>query len=113
MITVHIFTGLAAAASLFGYVCRMDALHFREHRASVVLLHLGLAVLCLFGLLSAWEQETDIRDVVGVCVSGLWLLISAHSWANGVPSYFLRSRTLAAVHTLDDRAIRVLARRDQ
>lgn len=92
MIMVHIVTGAAAVAALFGYICRLDLLRFGTHRPSVVLMHIGLAGASAFGLYHACQGTTDLQDVCSVLGAAMWLAVSAQSWPNGVPAHFALQR---------------------
>ena len=89
---IDILNGTAAALAFVGYVCRVDVLRFGVHRASVVLMHLGLGSLCIQAVVHAWQGATGLQDVCGILVAVSWLLVSAWSWSGGVPSHAMVQR---------------------
>jgi hypothetical protein len=81
---------IAAAIALGAYVCRLDALHWRQHRISVVLIHLLQACSCAWVItqaaqgLATWEHASITATALG------WLWVTFWSWRNGPPAHALR-----------------------
>lgn len=77
----------ASAAVVFGYICRLDALQFKTHRAPVVFFHIALMVCAASAGVAAYVGDIGVQEVAGLVGSGLWLSISLTSWRNGPPSH--------------------------
>lgn len=83
---------LAASFALApAYLCRLDALSLRHHRAPVVLLHLVLFVGCISTGYHAWVGLVDLSDVCALSAAALWIAVSWHTWRGGVPEHVERA----------------------
>lgn len=68
---------LAAFLTFGAYVCRLDALHWREHRPAVVGLHVALAIAVAWAGIQGWRGQATPGDWSAVAAAILWL---ATSW---------------------------------
>lgn len=73
-----------------GYVCRLDALHVREHRLAVILLHVALAIVTAWAGIQAWRSEAGPGELAGAAGALLWLINSWATWRNGPPAHTRR-----------------------
>ena len=76
---------IASVIALGAYVCRLDALSWREHRPLVVLVHLAGGIGCLWSGYRAFEHESGMLDAVVLGTAIAWLWISFHTWRAGPP----------------------------
>ena len=74
------------------YICRMDALRFRVHRAAVVLFHGLLFVGSMGAGYQAWIGTVGISEVCMVSTALLWIAVSLPSWRGGPPAHALKRR---------------------
>ena len=81
---------IASAGALAAYVCRLDALSWRKHRATWMIAHLTHAAT------SAWVMTEAAQDRVTwfggflLFCALFWLAISFRSWRHGPPAYAFR-----------------------
>ncbi len=80
---------LATGCSL-GYVGRADGLNIWEHRLAYLGLHLGLFGASFIAGVHAWTGAAGLQDWLSVLGSGCWLVVSYHSWHQGVPDHVRR-----------------------
>jgi len=88
MMALHVAVAAGAGASLFAYLCRLDALRYRAHRLSIVLMHVGLGAGCIFAGAHALAGETEPVDVATVAASLCWIRASYRNWRDGVPQIY-------------------------
>ena len=81
-----------ALATLAAYVCRLDALQWRTHRASIILLHLLGGASAAWGLVQAADGAATAGCWLAVGFAASWLWVSWFSWSAGVPAHFRRER---------------------
>lgn len=86
----YLVLSLALAATL-PFVCRLGLLHFSEHQASVVLMHVAMAIAIVFSGYSAWMGVAQFGDLCTVAGPLLWIRLSYSSWKHGVPPHFVRT----------------------
>lgn len=86
----HVLTLMLSALLSVAYVCRLGLLNVHQHRLSVVLLHVaGLGTAFNAGI-GAWKGATDLQDALSLAMAGIWIFISAWSWAGRVPAHWQR-----------------------
>jgi hypothetical protein len=78
----------AACMSVAAFMCRLDALRYRHHRAAVILLHACLGAASAAAGHRAWLEEAGLLELATVAGSLLWIVISWPDWRNGVPEQF-------------------------
>lgn len=83
---------LAALATLGGYVCRIDAMSWRDHRPGPILLHLALGVCSAWVLTQAAQGRASWPEVFGLALSAGWLALSFSDWRNGPPAQVTKDR---------------------
>lgn len=80
---------IASGVGLVAYLCRLDVLKWGQHSASVILLHIGLGVSCLFAGFHAFNGESGPLDVSAVVGALAWIWLSVPTWGRGnVPRQF-------------------------
>lgn len=81
--------GLAALGVLLPYLDRIRVLDWRQHKWSVVCMHvafaLWLGMVAYHGLLE--HDIDDLRDAAGVLAAACWIRTSRFSWAKGAPAH--------------------------
>jgi hypothetical protein len=84
-------TGVLAVPVAMGFLCRIGMLSLREHSTSVAVMHACMFAGALYALFRATGLQASLGDLAFVAGSGLWLSVSMHSWAGGVPRHFSRT----------------------
>lgn len=82
-----------ASASLLAILCRVDALRYRRHRLSIVLMHGALGTASVLAGLHAVTGEVGPIDVAAVAASLCWVRASYRNWRDGVPQIYSTSPT--------------------
>lgn len=80
-----------AAVSLFALLCRLDALRYRAHMLSIVLMHVFLGATCVMALAHALAGAVDIIDAAAVAATLCWIKASYRNWRDGVPEMYSTS----------------------
>lgn len=88
MWVLHNLVLAGAAVGLYGMLCRLNTLHYRAHRPSIVLMHVALAGACVMAGAHALAGETDPGDVAIVVAAMGWLRASYRTWKDGVPAIY-------------------------
>ena len=71
------------------YICRLAALNWRMHRASVILMHAGLGAASMLAGIHAYVDNTDVQDIAILVGAAALIVLSLHSWGDGhVPKQF-------------------------
>lgn len=90
---------ILSAASAAAYICRLDAMQFKNHKLRVIILHLALATCAFSAGFSAWEGHVTLQGIAGLGASILWIWISLPSWGRGqIPSYATKAMPLHKEH---------------
>lgn len=76
------------------YACRMNLLHVKEHRISVIALHVALGGGAFSAAVHAWRGGVDLQDACSLLSALMWIGVSLHSWRNGPPAHARRMRHL-------------------
>lgn len=97
---LHNLVLAGAAVGLFGTLCRLNALQYRAHRPSIVLMHVALAGASVMAGAHALGGDTDPGDVAIVAATLCWLRASYSTWRDGVPAIYHSGPV-----PLDDQAI--------
>lgn len=85
---LNVAVAAGAAAGLFAVLCRLDALRYRSHRTSIVLMHVALGGSCIFAGAHALAGEAAPGDFAAVAVALCWVRASYSSWRDGVPKIY-------------------------
>lgn len=88
MSAVDVLVFPVALAALFATLCRLNRLHFREHKPGVILLHIAMGSACAAAAGHAWEGLSDITEVSSVVATLAWITVTYHTWRDGVPPQF-------------------------
>lgn len=94
MIYVQILLAVVGVSVSMAYACRMNAMRWHVHRATVMWLHICLGLLALGCGVSAWFGYIGIELLVGLAASVLWLIISWPTWHDGPPEHVTRPALL-------------------
>jgi hypothetical protein len=78
---------VSSAATLGAYVCRLDVLTWRRHRASVIVWHIVGATGCAWVMTQAGQGASGAGCLVPLAAAITWLATSYHDWRNGPPPY--------------------------
>lgn len=81
---------IVSLAALAAYVCRLDALHWSQHKASFIVLHIAGASSCAWVLTQAAAGNGTIGCGLSLGMSVAWLWVSFWSWRDGVPKHAWR-----------------------
>lgn len=71
---------VAAGVIVAAMVCRLNALHIREHRLALIVLHVALAAASFSAGVHAWEAGSDLQDLCVVLAAGAWIVHSLPGW---------------------------------
>lgn len=82
---------IASVVGLAAYVCRIDSLSWRKHRASVIVLHLAGAGCCAWALTQAAEGLATVGCALALAMAGCWLWVSWFNWRYGPPRHTERA----------------------
>ena len=83
----HWIIVVASAVVVYGYLCRVNMLRIRKHRADVIAFHIT-AMGAAFGVgVNAWREVFGLFEACALATSGLWLWISWWSWSAGPPEH--------------------------
>lgn len=87
---VDLFLIAATTATAAGYVCRMDALKLGTHRALILAIHVGFAVITLLAVNEAFTgaQLQTLQDVAvwsGWAMAAAWLLLTFEDYRHAPP----------------------------
>lgn len=77
-----------ASVSLIALLCRLDALRYRSHMLSIVLMHVFLGATCVLALMHALAGQVDIIDAAAVASALCWIKASYRNWRDGVPQIY-------------------------
>lgn len=100
MMILQYVTWVLSAACLLVLICRLDAMTWRTHQASVVSMHIGMALLCV----SAFLWPVNVGELGGIVATASWLWVSLPTWAKGPPEHTeTRPGDLSVVDVLFDR----------
>ena len=100
MMILQYITWTLAALCLAALICRLDAMTWRTHQAGVISMHLGMALVCVWALLS----PVNVGLVGGVLSTASWLWVSLSTWRDGPPQHTeTRPGDLDVVAALFDR----------
>lgn len=102
MIFFQALTLALALVSIVPMVCRLNMLHISKHRTSVILMHLAMAYSVIWGGFAGFSGVATVGDFCAVLAPMIWVLLSFHSWRDGVPDHYLReARTLKYPKLID------------
>ncbi|MCA3173494.1 MAG: hypothetical protein ING25_10640 [Burkholderiales bacterium] len=87
MIAISILIGLSAFGALVGLICRLNALHWRDNKPSVIVLHIGLSFSVVWALHDALLQSITPGSIGAVVAALCWLMISWPTWAKKPPHH--------------------------
>ena len=90
-IALDLGVAVLAVVALIAALCRVDALRYRQHRMSIILMHVGIGFGCVFAGMHALLGQTDTVDVAMVATSLAWMRASYRNWRNGVPAQYSTS----------------------
>lgn len=90
-IALDLVVAVAAVVALIASLCRVDALRYRRHRMSIILMHVGIGIGCVFAGMHALLGQTDTVDIAMVATSLAWMRASYRNWRNGVPAQYSTS----------------------
>lgn len=93
MVVLHNAVAVGAGVSLFAILCRVDALRYRAHRLSIVLMHVCMGICCVMAGGHALAGATDALDAAAVAGSLCWIRASYRNWRSGVPETYRTSPT--------------------
>lgn len=100
MMILQYITWALAGVCLLALICRLDGLSWRTHQASVVSMHIGMALLCV----AAFLAPVSIGELGGIVATASWLWVSLPTWAAGPPQHTeTRPGELAVLEALFDR----------
>lgn len=85
MIVLQFVVGALALVALAACICRLDAMTWRTHQASVISMHIGLGIGCAWALYSASTAQITLGDVGIVVGAVCWIWISLPTWGDGLP----------------------------
>lgn len=96
---VDIFLMLGTTATAAGYICRMDALKAGTHRAVILAIHVGLAIITLLAVNEAFtgahlETMQDGAIWSGWVLAVAWLLATFDQYREAPPPSAYRPETL-------------------
>lgn len=87
---------IASLAALAAYVCRLDALTWREHRPLAVLIHIAGAAACTWVLFEAIGGRARPVDALALVAPVAWIAMSYARWRHGPPADSRRCRGVTA-----------------
>jgi hypothetical protein len=94
-------TWAMAGACMLALVCRLDAMTWRTHQASVVAMHLGMALACIW----AFIAPLNLGTIGAVLATSSWLWVSLPTWAGGPPEHTqTRGGDFHVIESLMDRS---------
>jgi outer membrane protease len=93
MIALQIVAGLMASAALGGMICRLEAMTWRTHQAAVIIMHMGLALGCLWAIHDAIRGEVSLGTVGAIVTAWGWMVVSLETWKHGPPVHTRRLTT--------------------
>lgn len=81
--------GVLALATLMPYLDRLRVMQPFKHRASVIVMHLALAIwLGYLAFIALVHQELqDPHSLLAVIASAMWIVISHKTWGLGPPEH--------------------------
>lgn len=83
---------LSAVVALL-YVCRLN-LFRKAARPWIRILHLSLAWSNLWSGYRIWIGEMDLSSVCAIVAALSWIVISYHTWKDGLPEHFTKPMEL-------------------
>lgn len=86
-----VFQWLVLILALIGtvpIVCRLGVLHFKLHKARVIVMHLAMAYSILWGGYAGYMGMATLGDLCAVVAPLMWIWLSYPSWSSGVPDHF-------------------------
>lgn len=87
MTAISLLIGLCAFCALLGLICRLNTLHWRDNKPSVIVLHVGLAFAVIWALHDALVQSVTPGSIGSVVAAICWLVISLPTWGTNPPAH--------------------------
>ena len=85
MMSIAVFA--LSSAALGGCVCRLDALHWREHRPVAIIMHIALALGCAWCLTKSVAGTAGLDELALALLAAGWIAASYGEWSAGVPAW--------------------------
>lgn len=80
MMVFHMLMLAASFAVVAGFICRLDAMHFRTDEALLIAMHVALAAGAFSAGVNSWYGVVDKQDVCVLAAGACWLLNSLPAW---------------------------------
>ena len=89
MTVLELSAALLIVLQMVAFICRLDWLSWRTSRPGPVAFHLACLVFLAVSLGECLQGEELGSSWVGLSVTGLWLVMSWHTWRNGPPQHVM------------------------
>lgn len=94
MAWLHYLAGVSVSligiVSVFVLVCRLNPMHARTHRESVLTMNQALGVACIMAAADAVQGRVTMGGAAVVVGTAAWLWVSYATWYAGPPDWTLR-----------------------